>query len=355
MNYSPAASYFKYRNLPPNIAAIARARDTRQARQAAEHTTTPRHTTTTPATRSRLYPEYGTLNNIYPTLAAQLANPATGHNLTVAGRELRWKCARNHTWTMSVYKQCLRHINPKIVYDCPTCENHRTHYINLARNGNHPYQNLFTRLHLPPTANTGYLFASHPALALLLENQNNATINPNSTRTVRWTCSWGHTWSATITDQIAAHETAETEGVSTCDRCAARERETNNTRRTINPDTTRHLYIHSITDTHGNTIAYKYGIAIDVTVRRNTQQATALTGLTLTTEHTLTATSRIVSHIESRLHRTLRHTHNLPAGLTRQQLPDGWTETISATDITLTELINHVTAIHNELTSSLVA
>mgnify|MGYP000193863271 FL=1 len=296
--YNSGHSYYKYSNLNPVAAAVNRARD--QADTDTQHPITTRNAV---AQQYENYLPSECRENFLNTQMTQPVNIQDEINKRNKTRDPRF-------YPLETFDDLVQ----DIFYE------HANHTINE---------------HLP-------------VFAQLIRNPNarhNIVLRRN--HTITFQCQYKHTpWTGKLEENIKNHIRAQLLGEPTCPTCLNTYKENKSPRSetprtpTTRIPTTRHFYLHEITDHNNNIIAYKYGITIDINNRRTQQQRHAEQGLTLTTIYTLTGQNRRIVKLEQQLHHHLHTTLNHPQGLTQAQLPDGYTETISAKHITLTNLIN---------------
>lgn len=207
----------------------------------------------------------------------------------------------------------------------------------------------------------GVIQALHPEVKDFISSKGSLSLQVYSKVVINLTCPNGHKWKQVAKDFITQHRTATTENKMTCTQCEAETVEArlmaeaialeqrkaiakaNRIPRTpIDENAERYFYIHKIDNAEGETIAYKYGIATSIYARITKQQSSAQSGLKLTTVHTVKATSKEVCLIEKRVKRYLRNRYIQPA-MTKTQLADGWTETVSVDKISLEKLLEITT------------
>ena len=207
----------------------------------------------------------------------------------------------------------------------------------------------------------GIIQTLHPEVKDFISSKGSLALNIRSKIVINLTCPYGHKWKQVAKDFIIQHRTALTEKKMTCDQCEAETVEAKIkaealalaerkviakanriARSSITDNAERYFYIHKIDNANGETIAYKYGIATNIYSRLMKQQGSAQAGLKLTTVHSVKSTSKEVCLIEKRVKNYLKSKYILPA-MSKSQLADGWTETVSADKITL-ELLLEVTA-----------
>lgn len=211
--------------------------------------------------------------------------------------------------------------------------------------------------------NFGSIPERHPEVRMFIRSNTSFSLNVNSKVVINLKCPNNHKWKQVAKEFIAQHRTATTEGKLTCSECElaaaeARRREeellllerkarakANRTPLTsISENAERYFYIHQIDNINGETVAYKYGIAVNVYARRMQQQKSIIDGFTLTTVHVTQSTSKEVSLIERRVKQHLRAKRIKPA-FTKEELNDGWTETVQANTVTLEMLLDIVSSL----------
>lgn len=320
------AAYFQTRSHTPQVAAIIRANQAKSNNNnPVTHTQQTEHEDTLPLTRF-FYAE--TVGSKHPDLALMLATPSQKDTYVHSTRQAKWECPQGHKWSMQIDNMIALHEHAK-TQGKPSC-----------------YKCAETQTSEQTVNPHGWsLQTKHPDLAAMFKNKNRNHTSLTSIAKARWQCSNNHQWSEQIKTIVTRHEQAVQNNKPTCPVCAEWEtpktKPQRPTRQGINTDSQpRNFYIHKITKQE-QTLGYKYGIATNVEKRRTQQQRKAQTGITLTTVYTIKATSLQVQTLETKLTRTLKQANHTQA-LTKQQLPDGYTETTTHTIEQLTNIIETI-------------
>lgn len=367
-----SSNAFRYGNTG-NLSKAARWRISEDERRAEAHAENERRTWGTYAT----YNEYHNIAPTHPFIQTRRRSLATEYPTIAAHQheynstelhcydraELEWTCDSGHTWISSTY--ALTQADHNTV--CPLCRQDTAYHSANSLATRHPWaaeraidwnptaipsnSNLTlnwacVKGHQRTAALQTILFAGHytcaecdrvtalltdnlsltnPDLAAEAKGWNATKYNNRAYQHKQWQCATcSHTWTAGIAERAR--------GENPCLICHPRGR--------INPAAKRYFYIHEIKNTQtGNIVAYKFGIAFDVLQRVNTQQRSAVNHLEIRNVFKVRATSASVVTLETRIKETLRHQNRIPQGLTRAELPDGYTETVPANRIELEELV----------------
>lgn len=323
MGYNSQAAYFQTRNMQPHVAAIVRANKARSYMNNNNVTSNDYPIEEEEELETPLYRFFynETLATKYPQLADMVIAPTLKDTYIHSCRNIRWKCSNGHKFSKPVNLMIQTH-EQALTTNTPTCH--------VCVQQSQP---------APPVQRTGWsVQTKYPELAEMFQTKNRTNTALDSIAKAKWECANNHVFSQTIKHMVQQHEQALRTNTPTCHICAEWETYKPANKHTVNPNTPRTLYIHEIRQAN-KTIGYKYGIAINVNKRRKQQQHSASPDITLTTVYTHQATSQTIQTLETQITRTLKQENHTKA-LTREQLPDGWTETTTHTLQQLTTIIN---------------
>jgi DNA-directed RNA polymerase subunit RPC12/RpoP len=311
--------------------------------------------TATTATTSAPLPE------THPDIAAQAYgwDPTT----TTHGSQTKrpWKCTQGHIWTAPVCRRTASRSG------CPICANRliirgindlTTTHPDLAAEY-HPTKNLTPAWELPagtakklwwkctncsheweatgnnrttatkptacpacanrtPIAGMNDLATQYPHLALEADGWDPTTITSGSAESRQWKCTQGHTWTAPIKRRTRPGNP------SGCPECA---------NSSFNPGVPTTIYLQTILDrTIRQPLAYKIGITANFERRHQEQIAANKNYIIENLARIEVPTGRLAKQIETSILNQWR-TEGHSEAFTKEQLPDGYTETVSATTI----------------------